>query len=182
MKPIDILLKELAEADAGKQAPARVEARLLSAFRPRVPLYRRWWMLAAAAAAILVISTVWPARHVPKREVAVAPVVLPPAAAPPVREQPVKVAARRPKRAPRPMPAPVQQEEVTEFIPVTPGEPLAADETPRVVRVKLPAAALASFGFQVVEDRGLDKIQADVLLGQDGSARAIRLVNAAVYR
>jgi hypothetical protein len=169
-------LKELAEVDEALHAPDRVEAKLLAAFRPRGR--SNWWVFAAVAAAVVLTAGVaWTLRPAPALELALTRPA--PPAAPPVAVQKAAV-VRPPRRAPRP--APVEREVVTEFIPMTPGESFSEDEPARLVRVRMPRAALASFGLQVYEGWNSEKVQADVLLGQDGTPRAIRLVNAAVFR
>jgi hypothetical protein len=45
-----------------------------------------------------------------------------------------------------------------------------------VVRVELPRSALMLVGFPVNEDRAFERVRADVLLGQDGQARAVRFI------
>ncbi|HEX8141504.1 MAG TPA: hypothetical protein VF553_02845 [Pyrinomonadaceae bacterium] len=63
----------------------------------------------------------------------------------------------------------------TDYIPLT----YAADlnvESGRVVRVELPRSALTRFGLPVNAERAGEPVQADVLLGDDGLARAIRFV------
>jgi hypothetical protein len=46
----------------------------------------------------------------------------------------------------------------------------------RMVRVQLPRLAMASFGLPVHMDRVNEKVKADVLVGVDGLAQAIRFV------
>ena len=46
----------------------------------------------------------------------------------------------------------------------------------QIVRVELPRTTLASFGLPVNMDRYNEKVKADVLLGVDGMAHAIRFV------
>lgn len=66
------------------------------------------------------------------------------------------------------------REVVTEFIPlVYDPEPV---EHGRMVRVRLPRSALAAFGLPINEPRAEETIQADVVLGEDGLARAVRFV------
>jgi hypothetical protein len=80
------------------------------------------------------------------------------------------------------MPVPLRKAEaasgnreiVTDFMPVVyDPDPV---ERGSVVRVRLPRAALQSFGFPVNELRAEEPINADVLLGEDGLARAVRFV------
>ena len=66
------------------------------------------------------------------------------------------------------------REVMTDFIPVV------YDPTPiergRLVRVRLPRAALGAFGLPVNEQHADEAITADVVLGEDGLARAVRFV------
>jgi len=63
---------------------------------------------------------------------------------------------------------------MTEFIPIVyDPEPI---ERGQIVRIRLPLAALASFGLPVNEEHAGDAIRADVVLGEDGLARAVRFV------
>jgi hypothetical protein len=72
---------------------------------------------------------------------------------------------------------PVEAESVTEFISLVAGAPAATPlEGGELVRVQLPRAALASLGLPLNAERGNEPIKADVLLGNDGLARAIRFV------
>ena len=66
------------------------------------------------------------------------------------------------------------QEIATEFIPL--GQYAQAEEG-HLVRVELPRSALASFGLPVsAEAAGGGRVKADILLGEDGTARAIRFI------
>lgn len=68
-----------------------------------------------------------------------------------------------------------EAESVSEFVPLV-GEgapPLASGQ---LVRVELPRSALASLGLPLGPVGAGERIKADVLLGDDGLARAIRLV------
>ena len=72
---------------------------------------------------------------------------------------------------------PGEAESVTEFIPLLAGAPAAQPlESGQLVRVQLPRAALASLGLPLNAERGNEPVKADVLLGNDGLARAIRFV------
>jgi hypothetical protein len=64
----------------------------------------------------------------------------------------------------------------TDFIPLTYGADLSAVDSGRVVRVELPRTAMARFGLPVNAERAAEPVKADVLLGDDGLARAIRFV------
>jgi hypothetical protein len=67
-------------------------------------------------------------------------------------------------------------EMTTDFIPVTYGGAASLSDGGRMVRVELPRSAMASFGLPINVDRANEKIKADVLLGVDGLAHAIRFV------
>jgi len=49
-------------------------------------------------------------------------------------------------------------------------------ETAMVVRVQLPMSSLRLMGLLVSEESSAERIQADVLVGQDGLARGVRFV------
>jgi hypothetical protein len=67
-------------------------------------------------------------------------------------------------------------EEVTEFLPLADGEDLTALEVAQVVRVELPVSALMDLGLRVGPEISPGQVKADLLLGHDGLARAIRFV------
>lgn len=67
------------------------------------------------------------------------------------------------------------KEIATDFIPLTYGDTELGSDA-QVVRVELPRSAMASFGLPVNMDRADQRVKADVLLGADGLARAIRFV------
>ena len=64
----------------------------------------------------------------------------------------------------------------TEFIPLTNREALAQMDGGQVMRVELPRSALMSFGLPMDMERATERIKADVVVGNDGLARAIRFV------
>ena len=65
---------------------------------------------------------------------------------------------------------------VTDFISLTKGYTLGMTEGGQLVRVELPRSTLSSFGLPVNQARLDEPIKADVVLGNDGIARAIRFV------
>jgi hypothetical protein len=65
---------------------------------------------------------------------------------------------------------------VTSFIALDGGGGLARPESLQMVRVELPRSALMSFGLPMNVERADERIKADVLVGNDGIARAIRFV------
>lgn len=64
----------------------------------------------------------------------------------------------------------------SEFVPLFYGGDPQLLEAGQVWRVELPRGALQSVGMPVVEESRAGLIQVDILLGEDGIARAIRLV------
>ena len=60
---------------------------------------------------------------------------------------------------------------------LTEGSALDLQDGGQLVRVELPRSALARFGLPMNMDRADERIKADVLVGADGLARAIRFVN-----
>lgn len=64
----------------------------------------------------------------------------------------------------------------TEFIPLVQVGGFAQSEGTHLVRVELPRSALSSFGIPVNAEQSGGRVKADVLLGEDGTARAIRFV------
>jgi hypothetical protein len=159
------LLRALAESDREKEAPPEVEIRLKAAFRKK---YKRrvWPYFAAAAVAAGMVFFV----RVPKPQSMEIAVVTPPVPVLPVaRSAPLRVVHRKQPR-----------EVVTEFYPLMEDAP--PFERGELLRVSLPAAAMRSVGVPVSEDRLEETVQADVLVGQEGLARAIRFVNTNVNR
>jgi hypothetical protein len=67
-------------------------------------------------------------------------------------------------------------EVATEFMPVGYLSVDALQDGGQIVRVELPRSALVKFGLPVNMDRYNERVKADVLLGLDGLAHAIRFV------
>jgi len=180
-----------AAEDVERTAPAAVEQALLSAFREREFAgragKRAWWLGAAAAVAALLVLTFFVMPRKPRApQIVRSPMVLPGPATEPTkviapvyretRKPPVRTlrAAHRKPVTPKPPAAGEGREVVTEFIPVI-YDPEPIDHG-RMVRVRLPRSALAAFGLPMNEQRAEETIQADVVLGEDGLARAVRFV------
>lgn len=68
------------------------------------------------------------------------------------------------------------QEVVTDFLPLFHGTDPQPLESGQLIRVQMPRSALASFGLPINQERTNVPVKADVLLAEDGSARAIRFV------
>ena len=136
-------------SDAPREAPLEVEARLLGEFRRRSRVRRaRVWISAASVGAI-----------------AAAIAVL------------VWIGPLRPEPGVLQQDAAVQVDETAaDFYPLPDAEGLPPVESAMVVRVQLPMSSLELIGFPINQDRDSDPVEADVLLGQDGLARGVRLV------
>ncbi|HKO43616.1 MAG TPA: hypothetical protein VJU84_10005 [Pyrinomonadaceae bacterium] len=71
---------------------------------------------------------------------------------------------------------PEASEVVSHFMPLGDTNPANIQEGAQVVRVELPRYAMARFGLPVNMERYDERVKADVWLGADGLARAIRFV------
>jgi hypothetical protein len=70
----------------------------------------------------------------------------------------------------------INEEIATDFLPLTYGSDLSQLDNGQVVRVELPRSVLQSFGLPINVERAGERVKADILLGHDGVARAIRFV------
>jgi len=164
--------------------------------------YRRWIYFAASAAALVLIATLIvlnAARtqkpQVPWPEVSTevipytpsTPNLLPAPLHMPPNEPGIVAAKTKPNRGQQRSiigHKPVQEETdssaiteiTTEFIPLTNREAFAQMDGGQVMRVELPRSALMSFGLSMDMERATERIKADVVVGNDGLARAIRFV------
>jgi hypothetical protein len=148
---LNAALRALAEDDARLSTSPAVEKRLLSEVRA---IYgarrRRTWLAVSSVAAAVLIGIVLYVSPIGNRQSS--DIVKSPSA----REE-------------------VVAEVTTEFLPLPYYHvPMNTSST---VRIKVPATALVSFGLAPTEFRGGDgTVQADVLVGEDGLARAVRFV------
>ncbi|MGH9971755.1 MAG: hypothetical protein ACREBG_28715 [Pyrinomonadaceae bacterium] len=69
-----------------------------------------------------------------------------------------------------------QSEVATQFMPLGYVSPVSFQEGGQIVRVEFPRSAMTSLGLPVNMDRYGERVKADVLVGADGLARAIRFV------
>jgi hypothetical protein len=178
-----------AAASAEEQAPARVEEKLRAAFRLRreaaaEPMRRgRGWLKITAAGSIaagVLLFKLWtPAPPRPPEVVTLKPPVAPEPVGRLAVDLPRKPVAskRQANRLPHHHRAPAQLEVGTEFFPVAQLDDWTPFDGGRLVRVELPKSALGVFGLPVDEERGPDRVQADVMLSNDGLLRAIRFVH-----
>jgi hypothetical protein len=64
-----------------------------------------------------------------------------------------------------------------EFVALPGAASLPQFESGSIVRVDLPLSSLAAYGVDISTSGGKGPVKADVLVGQDGEPRAIRLVS-----
>jgi hypothetical protein len=81
-----------------------------------------------------------------------------------------------PKKTTLPATSNISKEIATEFMPLGYLNAANFQDGGQIVRVELPRSAMASFGLPVNMDRYNERVKADVLLGVDGVAHAIRFV------
>jgi hypothetical protein len=193
-RSLDGALRALA-SDASREAPFHVEAAtLLGAFRRSAPTTAhfkavpRWVAVCAAAglaAAITLVLglTLRSKRVFPKLEETRANNSSAPATENSISRGPVEPnAAASPHRSkakgvghPRATVASAP-EWATPFVQLPYADTIAPLESTAIVRLVLPRSALASLGLPVSEDVAGERISAELLLGEDGSPRAIRVV------
>jgi hypothetical protein len=157
-------LRAMAHEMSAVAAPPRVEASLIDAFRremapagPRLAPMRRLPVFSwVAAAAAVMAMAVWmaPRRHAP-----------PPAA----------------------HHAPAAQLELASlvddaadddgFIPLPNAERVGPNDDVHVVRMELPRSAMLVVGLDVSPERVSERVEAEVMLGPDGLARAVRFAD-----
>jgi hypothetical protein len=74
------------------------------------------------------------------------------------------------------------REVATDFIPLVFGQVLDPAERAQLLRVNVPRSAMRTVGLPVREERMEERVPADLLVGEDGTPRAIRFVSLAGYR
>lgn len=196
-------LRELARAVmtdiSSESAPSRVETALRAAYRAHVTSHvnngvaQHWksiksslwpqWRLVATAATIIILISVIAALWAQSKSDIEKPITQASIdasdkpyqqeiSAAPFASAPDKVRVRRrPARR-----KPSVPEVVTEFYPLMEGADLDSLEVVQMVRVELPASALRVAGLPVGQELMNEPVKADVMLGYDGLARAIRFV------
>jgi hypothetical protein len=186
-----------AEARAWGASP-EIERRLQAAFeagrQAPVPLSKsapqsKRWVYALAIAAIVALA-VWVGSRAPRPPASPATATRPSPAAAPADRPPLvpapAVAAVRPMERPsvstsrrlRPKVAPAPRVRSFEFVALPSAVGLPDFESGSVVRIQVPVAALPGYGVEIVANMQKATVEADVLVGQDGQPRAIRLVTA----
>jgi hypothetical protein len=174
----------LGQSALEEQAPARVEASLLAAYRNhhRRASWRRsmeWASVGAAAAVLLIFLWTVSGRSkgqssspAPKKDVT-SQSGLPLEAKKPAASKPDVVAPAAVIVADA---AGSETYVASDFVPVPFTGAISADDPGMVVRVQLTRASLAQLGYPVVETPDEDLILADVLVGEDGWPRGVKLI------
>ncbi|MDP9171165.1 MAG: hypothetical protein M3N54_11150 [Acidobacteriota bacterium] len=163
------------------EPPPEMEAFVLAEFDrvQRVRLWQRrgrWCAVGMLAAACVALAILMPRARAPQPQARVAKVL---EAAPDVA--PARVAVRKKVRAQRraaPQPAANQ----TEFVQIPFTMPLAPSERASVLRMEMPVSALIATGVPLFAADAGARAQADVLVGEDGLARAIRVISISNYK
>ena len=68
------------------------------------------------------------------------------------------------------------EEVLTDFFPLYAGQQLAPLERGRLIRTLVPRSLLGTLGLPVHPDWAIFPIKAEVVVGEDGTARAVRFV------
>jgi hypothetical protein len=161
-------LRRLAADWRSVEAPARVESRLTAAFLGQAGLTvshpaTRWWVpvatWATAAVAVLALAMflardrhVVPAHRTTSSRVELA-AVEPPADLDTLGDS---------------------SGTDNDFIPMPNAARIEPNEDLDLVRVEVPRSAMIALGYAVSEDRASEPVEAEVVLGADGLARAVR--------
>jgi hypothetical protein len=66
------------------------------------------------------------------------------------------------------------------FVPIPGAASLPSLESASIVRYELPVSTLPRYGVDIMPDAPQRSVEADLLIGQDGYARAIRLVTGSM--
>lgn len=155
------------------EAPPRLESRLLAAYRAQSDIremHSGWlpalvWASAVAATVILALLLSHGHRV-------------------PERARPLRIHASRTQLA-GVQPAPAETTAETEavagengFIPLPNAANLPPSEELDVVRIEVPRSAMIAVGYPVSPDRASEMVQAEVAVGFDGLARAVRFTEA----
>jgi len=177
------------ETSMSEPSAARIERELVNAIAEIAPAMSTrpvaWRALAAAAAVVVIVGSAlfWNLNRKTEPEAPVNQVVSDrPSVVVPV--PPTTTVETRAVNSPQPG----RQASAKHAVPSAPGVSLTgfvelpwtaglpAFESGEIVRMEIPVASLPAYGFDI--SRGSDRaVEADVLVGQDGLARAMRLVS-----
>lgn len=171
-------LSALGRHDASRQAGPAVEAKVMAAFRARqkTSSLRNALWIGIAAGIVLAAAYVSRTTQQGLQSVALEARGQETPRVPSITLGPSVTTVIAPKTGPpnRPVRRPRFREAATDFISLM--NPAPPFERGQIVRVQLPAAAMRTVGLPVAEERLEDPVQADVLIGEEGLARAIRFV------
>ena len=178
VEALDFALRNLSEHDAGRKASPRVEAAVLREFQAaklagsRRRVHSQIAVLGAAAAILLALGLgvqhhiASQTQKAPEQAANVASVSGADASGSAGQHQGAASEAD-------------EDEYATEFVPVPYADDPAALEGGAIVRVTLPRSALPSFGLPITESDGSGSVFADLVVSEDGTPQAIRLVSDA---
>jgi hypothetical protein len=163
-------LREVAADWKRLGAPLRTEARLVAALRAQDAVASRggagrWWLpvmtwVSAAAATMALAAFLLRDRPAP----------------PPHRSDPSTRASALIQASVEPDPG-YDVPDAGDFIPLPNVPQIGPNDDVNIVRVEVPRSAMIALGFAVSADRAAEPVEADVLMGADGLARAVRFVD-----
>lgn len=164
----------LREEVCTSEAPPHLEAGLLTAFREqhRHARSRKQFtnIMALAAAAACLAFAGW---------LSYAKWLRTPASMPPVT---ASAQSAQPNGSFQPAELPgasshavTDNDQLADFVPVPFADESAPDDPGIIVRVQLTRAALGKLGYQVEKGKGMELVNADFWVGEDGWPRAVRL-------
>ena len=181
LSQLDALMRELAQ-DSPRQAPHRVRLQLeiaIQQYRPSQPQVGRRWLLAAAVLFAALVSTLGAMISNRPGHISPTPGVRPPANTPPppVLEtheitpktpSPAKVKRHQHPKVANPHPV---------FVKLPFSDPTLMVGTSVTIRLALSDAELLAMGIRPIESDPSRSYVADLVLGDDGLPRAIRIVS-----
>jgi hypothetical protein len=161
-------------ADSDMVPPANLESIVLSEFDANKSFYGVHWKVAAAAIVAVAAALVWlaaiPHGHVIPSRVETAAAIRP---AVPVPDLPVIKPVSKPVRRRAAKPA----GDTEPFVAIPYTVPLDPRERAVVLRMDMPVTALVAVGLAVAAPDPRASAQTDVIVGEDGRIRAIRLLS-----
>lgn len=163
--------------------PAGAESALLAEFirarKPKVRVMPRWAAIAGLAAAVALAAVLFNSAAPQKQSVrgnVPTPVASSVAVQPEPAQQPLVTARHTARKSVTPAPEPEQP-----FIEVPYTMPLEPFERAQMMQVELPVSALIAAGMPVGAADPAAHARADVIVGQDGRARAFRVISVATF-
>ena len=181
LSQVDALMRKLAQ-DSPRQAPHRVRLNLeiaIQQYRPSEPQVGRRWLLAAAVLFVALVSTF--GAMISNRSGHISP---PPKVPPPANMQPPSVLETREVAPKTPPPAKVKRRQHPKvanpqpvFVRLPFSDPTLMVGTSVTIRLALSDAELLAMGIRPIESDPSRSYVADLVLGDDGLPRAIRIVS-----